>query len=355
MELSRKVVRRHWFRFFTFWLLVLVMYMLGFVALLIGLFITAPIAMIAATYAYEDIFGAAGAAGASATAAAGGSGPTGTVIMPKVPPKPPAPAAAPWRPRNPAVAVAVAAFGLAAILFVVVLGKHRASARAERHAEVEARDQAAEVNLNGDYNDLRQRVKDELNRASVKFSDMHLSAPDDNSLLVSFARLEQKVMENGTNAQLNIAGSLVGEPDGNNGWNFQGQQDLRTVTFTISDLDKAALLAQSHARDESATAGTNRTLPETLKDRLEAASAIQDFSSKNEAMTALAKDAAKAGAAGIVQSSLRQIMDFNMRDGAALESVQILAKEGMRKQALEIAKTIQDPNVRDQALTVLAQ
>jgi hypothetical protein len=47
-------------------------------------------------------------------------------------------------------------------------------------------------------------------------------------------------------------------------------------------------------------------------------------------------------------------MDFNERYDAALESVQFLAEEEMRTQALKIAQKIQDPSVHDQESSLFA-
>jgi predicted Ser/Thr protein kinase len=77
MELSRKAVWKHWWKLFAFWLLVWVMYVLGFVILILGFFVLAPIAMIAATYAYEDIFGDR----PSAKPPFPGMGPSGTIVL----------------------------------------------------------------------------------------------------------------------------------------------------------------------------------------------------------------------------------------------------------------------------------
>lgn len=65
--------------------------------------------------------------------------------------------------------------------------------------------------------------------------------------------------------------------------------------------------------------------------------------------------AAKAGEVEILMSSLPQITDFTKQNQTAYESVRLLANRGMRKQALEIAKAIGDPNLRDRALSDLAQ
>jgi len=57
MELSRKVVTRHWWQFFGLLLLQLLVLLGGLIALGIGVFIALPIVTAASIYAYEDIFG----------------------------------------------------------------------------------------------------------------------------------------------------------------------------------------------------------------------------------------------------------------------------------------------------------
>ena len=47
--------------------------------------------------------------------------------------------------------------------------------------------------------------------------------------------------------------------------------------------------------------------------------------------------------------------DFTAKDRTAHDAVQRLAAHGQRKQALQIAKTITDFTIRDQALSELAQ
>jgi len=94
---------------------------------------------------------------------------------------------------------------------------------------------------------------------------------------------------------------------------------------------------------------------ETLAVRLEAASMISDFTEKDNSLVVLAIDAAKAGEMEIIKTSLRQITDFTKRDETAHESARVLAKQGRRKQALEIAKGISNFEIRNQALSELAQ
>lgn len=58
MELSRKVVHRHWWVFFGLLLVNVLICLLGLAACIIGVFIAQPVAFGALAYAYEDIFGA---------------------------------------------------------------------------------------------------------------------------------------------------------------------------------------------------------------------------------------------------------------------------------------------------------
>jgi uncharacterized membrane protein len=57
MELSRKVVHRHWWVFFCLLLVNVLICLLGLAACIIGVFIAQPVAFGALIYAYEDIFG----------------------------------------------------------------------------------------------------------------------------------------------------------------------------------------------------------------------------------------------------------------------------------------------------------
>jgi len=57
MELSRKVVNLHWVRVFLFLIVCGLVAMLGLVGLCLGFLVTAPLALAAFVYAYEDIFG----------------------------------------------------------------------------------------------------------------------------------------------------------------------------------------------------------------------------------------------------------------------------------------------------------
>ena len=57
MQLSRRMVAKHWWKVFGLVLLSLLLSFLGLLALVVGLFVATPIGWLAATYAYEDMFG----------------------------------------------------------------------------------------------------------------------------------------------------------------------------------------------------------------------------------------------------------------------------------------------------------
>jgi hypothetical protein len=65
MEVSRRVVHRHWWTIFGVVLVSAVIALLGAIALFVGLVITVPIAFAAQMCAYEDLFGAQSAAAAA--------------------------------------------------------------------------------------------------------------------------------------------------------------------------------------------------------------------------------------------------------------------------------------------------
>jgi hypothetical protein len=140
-------------------------------------------------------------------------------------------------------------------------------------------------------------------------------------------------------------------------WFFQtrdgSQGVLRIVGFT-DEPDAVKIrykLIQSIVGDDGVSAEDR----ENLAARLEAAAMISSTTEKDRAMAALAQDAAGAGDVEIVKNSLRQIGGHEARDAAAHESVRRLAQHGRRKQAVEVARTISSMDIRDKALSELAQ
>jgi hypothetical protein len=57
MELSRKVVSHHWWTFFGMMLVATLVFLLGLVALCVGVYVAQPVILGAFAFAYEDIFG----------------------------------------------------------------------------------------------------------------------------------------------------------------------------------------------------------------------------------------------------------------------------------------------------------
>ncbi|MGA2747477.1 MAG: protein kinase [Verrucomicrobiota bacterium] len=86
MELSRKIISTHWWKFFAFAILLLLLALAGLAVFIVGLFIAAPIVMASLMYAYEDLFGAAARGTNQASA---GVGPFGTQVRPGIAAKPP--------------------------------------------------------------------------------------------------------------------------------------------------------------------------------------------------------------------------------------------------------------------------
>jgi hypothetical protein len=88
---------------------------------------------------------------------------------------------------------------------------------------------------------------------------------------------------------------------------------------------------------------------------LDAAGEIGNTRQRSQAFARLATDAAKAGEVDLVRTSLQRIVDNVTRDQATLDSVRLLARSHLRKPAIEIARTITGNQLRDRALSELAQ
>ena len=126
MELSRKVVTRHWWKFFGFWLVLLAMKIGGALACGVGFLFTGPLALAAAVFAYEDLFGPARRQLAAAPARVG---PSGTQVVPG--------AAAGTSGSGGGFGKPLAA-GLAAVVLLLIVVAAVAGHRAKLRAEAEA-------------------------------------------------------------------------------------------------------------------------------------------------------------------------------------------------------------------------
>jgi hypothetical protein len=118
MELSRKVISRHWWKFFGFSVVIALLLFAGAMACGIGVFIAVPLVIASLTYAYEDIFG--GITGIVQHPPK--SGPFGTAVSPEIPPVITRPAGRSWSTATKiglAVAVLVIFFMIVVRLFLV--------------------------------------------------------------------------------------------------------------------------------------------------------------------------------------------------------------------------------------------
>lgn len=89
--------------------------------------------------------------------------------------------------------------------------------------------------------------------------------------------------------------------------------------------------------------------------RLEAAGMIGSQTEKDKALSVVATDAARAGEVDTVGEAIDGIATSSYRDQAALDAVRLLAKRGLRKEAIQIAQKIGGNTMRDLALSELAQ
>jgi predicted Ser/Thr protein kinase len=109
MELSRKMVTRHWWKLFGFVLLLGLLHVAGFLVFCLGILIAAPIATASLMYAYEDMFGGSGRLADQPA----GVGPHGTAVLGGSPAKPSATGGS-WKPAM------VVGLGAAALLIAVI-------------------------------------------------------------------------------------------------------------------------------------------------------------------------------------------------------------------------------------------
>jgi serine/threonine protein kinase len=135
MELSRKVINRHWWKMLVLLLVLGIIWLAGLAACCVGILFTGPVAIASFLYAYEDVFAIrkpasepvppppigrpAPAAGASPVEPAGDTGPTGTAVLPQSPTPPPA--ARSSSRVGGKIVLAVAGLGLVLVLAKVAL------------------------------------------------------------------------------------------------------------------------------------------------------------------------------------------------------------------------------------------
>jgi len=421
MELSRKVVTKHWFKLLGFGIVLMLLEFAGMLALVVGVFVMSPLVLAALMYAYEDIFGGMARI---ATPPPVGAEPSGTVVMPGTPPKLPRAGGGTW---TPATKVGLAAVVLVIGAVVVISLFHSVRRHRQRVWEAQATANQAEptplvspvspaepvgnishpvfgpaierelTNLaavklvSGQVDSLPQSVaeqsrgpeKDSATSAWMENAGMDFAYVGEYDGFYGMTKdmitLKRDSWENYSPEQLveslRDSGQDVGEKFGdssllNNPTNYtygfktrEGSLGLLQITGFTDNPSVAKIrykLIQPIAFDETnlntaMSAEIRNMSQEALNERLEAASSMNDATERDKPLAAVAIDAAKAGLVEFVKKSLGQMFDQEKRDETTHQATLLLAKRGLRKQAIEIAKGINDDRTRDQALSELAQ
>ena len=473
MELSRKVVTKHWWKFLGFGLVLLLLTFAGVLACFVGVFVSLPLVLATLMYAYEDVFGGLKSA---ATPPPIATGPFGTTVLPGQPPRPAPPNGGAWQ---PATKIGLAAVALVIGLFLVTSLFHHARTHRRRIAEsqmvpaavaapvppepiespesvptfffgpVIERDLQARSTGTNQFLDLdkeqlltpsaditsvlaanepggdESRFWEALDipadshrfkypkwlqesgadlmyagngkiigfdgifpvahgNSSTNWDDWESLTPDQVRNAVEVVDWGRRATEAQLHGQPAPPAPIPGgnfrsatqldsrEPGGPTvnlltrdqsvNWYFKTREGVMGVLQLVSFTDdppvakvRYKLIQQTNEQGTITALEADKTSKETLADRLEAASNMNDPGAKDKSLSVLATDAAKAGDPKTTADALRQINDFGMKSRTAHEAVRLLAKRGLRKQALEIAKGIDDYPTRDKALSELAQ
>jgi predicted Ser/Thr protein kinase len=247
MELSRKMVNKHWWKALLLVIVMGALFLGGFICCFIGIFIAAPVAFAAFMYAYEDIFGvlpppdptrpASSVRPPAAAPAAAGFGPAGTMVVPQAGSAgaPPPIGGQPPRATPPPAgggfwkwALILGGAAMVALLFLIALVSlipdfkfnigdgdlvhkfGRASVLFQPSARAHHKHGAGDRPHSPAFNAFTDRVRAELARDSVEFDELQLRSTGDNNLLVTFSGL-QKISPADTNAA--PSGLLVSNDD----------------------------------------------------------------------------------------------------------------------------------------------
>jgi hypothetical protein len=420
MELSRKVVTKHWFKFFGFGIVMLLLTFAGALALGFGLFVTTPWILAGLMYAYEDIFGNAGPAAKPAA-----TGPGGTLVMPRVQAQPAHAPGTMWTPATiiglSVVALAICVMlGIGLVRHVNFFGAQRARAHpapaeftafvSQHQQQVAAVSPAAPAQMvspaafgpvmeheltnfsaiklaSGAEQSLPVSVT-EMNRGPEKDSaatawlennemdfafigsydgfygmtrDM-ATLPRDGWEQATPASVAESLHDNGQDTAAKFGDSSRLNNPTNYTYAFKTRDGflglLQVITFTENPPGVKLRYKLSQPANVSSAmmpAAPGKYTHEDLVARLEAAAELNFFIAKDKALAGIAVDAAKSGDVEVVQKAIGQMTDWTKTDAAKHDVALLLAKHGLRKQAIEIAKEITQVNLRDQALSELAQ
>ena len=417
MGVSRRMVTRHWFKMFLFWLVLAIMNFAGLLLCGVGIFLTTPIALAAVVFAYEDIFGAADKNARSPAAAQ--FGPSGTVVTPAAP--------------SGTVAFGsgagkVIAVGLAILVFITGLiaifghfGSRARNRRVQWSAPRAVYDAPVVANVPLNYGPVIERVlefsnpdrrainlasgnfvnstpshpidfgPDALNTLRTAHVDLYLSDATLAFLTNQSAGTESPVLridaldirelgnlrsDSGdevtdlASAEYNAMNRLF-EARETNGSPSEQLNDTNIFTFTTRDgaeaLVQLAGISEippgiklryklvTRAPDSPRNPRSNKLTRRALSDRIEAAASIVSSEERSSAFARIVHDAASVGEADIVKQSLPRILSSDARDQAAFDAARTLGSLNLRKQGIEVARSILSSEMRDQALAELAR
>jgi len=92
-----------------------------------------------------------------------------------------------------------------------------------------------------------------------------------------------------------------------------------------------------------------------LKGRLDAALSMSNLNQRDEALKAVAENAASAGQAELVKQALGKFTNLNVKDEVAAACALKLSAAGHAQEGVEVAKMMTNINMRDEALRKIAQ
>lgn len=423
MELSRKVITKHWFKFLGFTLVSLLLMMAGFFALLIGVLIMAPWVIAAHVYAYEDIISSV-----KQTTEPAAKGPFGTAVLPQE--LPPLPSSG-WRlvaKIGVALLLVVLVIVCFALLTIAVVVRHSERTRAAQQTQIAlppAYANGADVSLTPEYVNppaapepieapavphlaFGSVYEFDLNAGTNQFLDLdkqqfvtnstgmltvlagpwlNLSGADllyagDETIIGFDGVFTAAPKTNSTNLEdwnditpeqimttLNPLGPasesrklMMLMRNQSPTWFFKTREGaegmLQIVDFTNESqvaTIRYKLIQQTNSLGEPISAKVGDSSSDLLRQRLNAASMMNDSSKRSRTLASLAIDAAKMGNAKIAAESLSQMSDAETIARTGKQIVGMLVKQGLRKEALDVANLISDSNTRDEALSEIAK
>jgi hypothetical protein len=381
------------------------------VAFVIGVFVMMPVMVATLMFAYEDIFSAARLA-ASQTSA--GFGPSGTVVTPAGGPSSSPSGGRFSRPVAIGLAAVIVIFGVVAFVSAVA-ARTRAQRAREHLARIAVVEPPATVSRL-EYGALIERViefdnpdRRALNLASASYVTSAPGRPLDFDFGLNGANTMRAAgvdlyvrgrapAENGTGDSQGAPPPLTALD-----WRILGNEFFQGRDIMSAEHSDIALPVRQLGHSEQNINGTNliafitrdgtegilqisgqsqdppgvtiryrlaeRVLgsvdPESvqgrklarrrLAERLEAASTISGGIDRDAALAWVARDAATAGEAETVKSALQRIIISSTRDEVAREAALLLARRGLGKQAIEIARGISVTSTRDHTLSELAK